>query len=503
MRDHSPVTIKNFGGLYDRGDPANCPSDHFVDASNVMFEGGDVTIRPGIGISQSVAVPLEDVRRMYNYATLEDGNTLLILTYDEAAGEGTIYHVVDAATVFLILGPISGMTDFAFAPYAGRAYLSPFSSFVNGDLLIEKGLQNEFVYVYAGDGTTARKAAGATPAGILTIANGIAGHTDAGVHVFGVVGETDSGYLSSVYAIEDFTTSANNSVSFGNVPILVGAQWIRRHIVATIRIPVYNGDNTGRTFFFIPNAIINDNVTTVLSNISFYDIELIDEAGQDNFEEIAAGAVLAIYKDRLCVATTFTDINTIWVSLKGEPEAINQITGLIINFPNGNPTTNLQELRDVLYAFKRSNTAGFIDNGDEPSTWPGGIIDHAYGTSVHGIATVLDSGSATIDYLLVATLAGVMVFNGKYIEPALTWKIEAFWEGLDREEFRKIQMVFAPIQGWVLIVLPDGRLLMADTNNGFNHKTVRWIPWEWVIKVNCIAIVNIDEIVIGSPVFVP
>lgn len=501
MRDHSPITIRNFQGRYQRGDPDNCPVDHYNEEANTAFEGGDVVIRPGVGISQDVAVPLENVKRMYNYPTLDQGNTLLVLTVDGT--DGKIYHVINATTVFLIL-TITGMTDFAFVPYAGRAYISPFTTFVNGDLNIEKGLEDEFLYVYAGDGTNARKAAGATPAGTLTIANGAAGHTDAGVHVFGVVGESDSGYFTSVFAVEDFTTSAGNSVSFSNIPTLTGPQWIRRHIVATIRIPVYNGDNTNREFFFIPNAVINDNVTTVLNNISFFDGELIDEAEQDNFDEIPAGAALCIYKDRLCLATTFEDINIILVSHKGEPEAISELTGLLINFPDGNPTTNLQELRDVLYTFKRAKTYSFTDNGDVPSTWPGNVVDNALGCPVHGIATVLDSGAATIDYLFVATFAGAMVFNGKYIEPALTWKIEDFWEGnLDRNEFRLIQIVYAPIQGWVLIVLPDGRLLVGDVNNGLAYKSMRWTLWNLVIPINCIAIVNIDEIIIGSPIFIP
>lgn len=504
VRDHSPVEISDFQGLYSRGDRNNTPVDHFTDCANVAFEGGDVVTRPGLGVSQTVAVPLEDIRRKYNYPTLEDGNTLLVLTYDEVAGEGTIYHVVDAATVFEILSDIPGMTDFAFVPYAGRAYISPFGSFANGDVTIEKGLENEFLYVYAGDGTQARKAAGATPAGTLTIANGAAGNTDPGLHIFAVVGESDSGFLSEPYAFASFTTSAAFSVSFSNVPVLVGAQWIRRHIVASKVIASFNGDLTGYPLFFIPDATIPNNTATVLNNISFFDISLLDDASHllDNFDEIPAGATLCIYHDRLCLATTFDDINIILVSAKGEPEAISEINGLLINFPDGNPTTNLCEMRDVLYAFKRSKTSGFIDNGDEPANWSGSIIDSALGCPVHGIATVLDSGGVTIDYLFVTTFAGVMIFTGKYLEPALSWKIEAFWESLDRDEFMKIQIVYAPIQGWILIVIPDGRILVADVNNGHKYNSIRWIFWEFNMPVNCIAIVNIDEIVIGSPIFV-
>ncbi len=46
---------------------------------------------------------------------------------------------------------------------------------------------NEYVYVYKGDGTTARRTGGAKPTTNVTVANGVAGHTDAGVHIFGYV----------------------------------------------------------------------------------------------------------------------------------------------------------------------------------------------------------------------------------------------------------------------------------------------------------------------------
>lgn len=498
---HVPVTIDKFQGLYQRGDDDNCPLDHFTDGDNYDFMGDDVVLpRPGIGISQEVAVPLENIKRLYNFPTAT-ANTILALTVDGA--DGNIYHVVNSTTVFLIL-TITGMTDFAFVPYAGRAYITPFTSFVTGDLNIEKGLDNEFLYVYKGDGTTARKAAGATPAGVMTAANGAAGNTDAGLHIFAVVGETDTGYLSPPTGFVNFTTSANNSVSFSTIPVFTGAQWIKRHIVATLVIPTYDGNQQGYQFFFIPEATINDNITTVLNNISFFDEELIDDASHllDNYSEIPAGAVLGMYRDRLCLATTFDDISIILVSAKGEPEAISQIDGLLIAFPDSNPITNLQEMRDVLYVFKRSKTIAYIDNGEEPSSWDGNIIDNAIGCPVHGIATVLDSGGTTIDYLIVTSYSGVIIFNGKYFMPELSWKIEKLWKDLDRNEFRTIQIINAPIQKWIVIVLPTGNLLIGNYANGMDYKKIRWAPASFLVPINSVAIWNIDTIILGSPIFV-
>lgn len=502
MRDHTPVVLDTFNGLWKRGVEEEVPLDHFTDCNNIKFIGSkSFGTRDGIDISQLVEVPLENVKRIYNYPT-PDGNTLIVLTWDADNSEGNIYHVVDAFTVHGPLLTIEEMTDFAFLPYAGRGYISPFTSFDVGGLNVEKGLEDEFLYVYLGDGTAARKAAGVAPSGNMGIANGAAGHTDAGVHIFGVVFETDSGFLSEPGSLEAFTTSASLSVSFTAVPISGEASVVKRHIVVSKAITGYDGNLTGYDLFFIPGATIPDNITTVLANQSFFDADLLADASHliDNFAEIPAGAVLTLYHNRLCLAATFDDISVVWVSAPGEPEAINEINGLLVMNLDGNPITNAQELRDVLYTFKRSKTSSFVDNGDVPSSWPQTIIDNALGTSVHGIATVIDSGSASVDFLIICTYQGISLFNGLYASPELSWKIETYWRELDRNEFRKIQILNASIQKEIYIVLPDRTMLMGNYGNGMDPKKMRWTPWSFIMGVNTIAVVNIDEIIFGADI---
>jgi hypothetical protein len=501
MRDHRPLTIDKFGGDFDRNDES-CPVDHFENSENLRFIGDNVTVRPGVDISQTVAAPLENVKRIFNYPT-QTANTTLVLTYDGTTGK--IYHVINASTVFLIL-TIVGMEDFAFVPYAGRAYITPFKNFVTGDLNIQKGMQSQFLYVYDGLGVTAaRKAAGLAPVGTLTIANGAAGHTDPGFKIFGVVFESDTGWLSPPAAFATFNTAAGSSVSFGTVPVgAIGQNIVKRHIVSTINITGYNGNLEGYQFFFIPNGTINNNVDLFLNNVSFFDGELLEDASHllDNYAEIPAGCALSIYHDRLCLSTTFNDISLILVSNEGEPEAINQLTGLIIVPLDGNPITNHAELRDILYVFKRTRCIGYIDNGDEPSTWKFTVVDNALGAMVHSIATVLDSGSSTVDYLIIANYSGVYIFNGRFSGPLeLSWKIAGFWDNLDRDNFRKIQIVIEPIRKLVLMCLPDGTVCVGDYNYGMDHKNIRWHKkWSFNVTVNCLAIVNIDEIIIGADI---
>src|SRR5574340_280964 len=206
VRDHQGLVLSSFNGLWSRGDKDTTPKDHFSDCNNIEYIAqSSFRSRFGLDISQDVRVPLSNVKRVYNYPT-QNANTLIVLTYNYATGAGSIHHVVNKTTVYGPLLTITGMTDFAFVPYAGRAYIFPFGNYTNGDLTSQKGLSGEFVYVYAGDGTATRKAAGAGLTGTMTVANGAAGHTDPGIHIFGFVSQTASGYNAPPALLTQFTT---------------------------------------------------------------------------------------------------------------------------------------------------------------------------------------------------------------------------------------------------------------------------------------------------------
>lgn len=504
--DHQGITIDEFNGLWQRGDIENTPLDHFSDGENFKFVGNKAFgTRDGIGISQDVVTPISNIKRVYNYPT-QTGNTLLVLAIDTSNSHGKIYHVVDATTVFGPILDINGMTDFAFVPFAGRAYISPFTSYtitsLSGTLNIEKGLQNEFVYVYLGAGVAAHKTAGAGLAGGLTAALGAAGTTDTGLHIFGVVSETDTGYLSPPAAFTTLTLDGTHKINFSTIPVSGDTNVVKRHIVASKAINNYNGDPTGYDLFFIPGADLNDNTTLVLNGVSFFDADLLDDASHllDNYSSIPAGAVLSIYHNRMVVAATFTDVSLMLVSAEGEPEAISQIDGLVVFPLDGNPITNVQEYRDVMYSFKRSRTVSYIDNGDVPASWPLVSIDNSLGTCVHGIGTVLDSGSSAVEFLTVCTYQGIVLFNGRYIIPELTWKIENLWKSLDRNEFRKIQIVISPTFKEIYTILPTRKLLVGNYSNGMTPKAIRWAVWSFIMGVNTVAIANIDQLIFGADI---
>lgn len=501
MREHSPISLEKFLGKWNKGNNFEVPLDHLIDPNNLDSYGQfGFQVRAGVNTYENVGTPLVNVKRLYNYPT-PTGNTLIVLTYDGTTGN--VYHSVNPTTIFGPILTLVGMEDIAMVPINGRAYISPFKTYPQGGINFQKGLTSEFLYIYKGDGTTARKAAGPTPAGSITIANGAAGHTDAGTHVFGVVGETDTGYLSAPVALNNAVTLALNSVDFSTVPVFIGAFWTKRHIVASKAIPAFNGDNNGYQLFFIPGAIIPNNVGTVLPSISFYDADLLLDAShlKDNYSEIAAGACLCVYHNRLCIGGQFTDPHLIRVSEEGEPEAINQIDGILTMPADGNPVANIAELRDVLYGFKRTKTASWVDNGDIPASWPYTSVDEGLGTCVHGIATTLDSGSSNSDFLFIATYQGLTLFNGGYVDPELSWKISSDWLGMDRNEYRKIQVLNDPINQVLYFVNTDRGIVKGDYSNGLNPKSIKWWPFTFDFPVNTIALVNIGDFVMGADIF--
>lgn len=495
MRDHEPIVLDKFNGLWAREDIEETPMDHFSEANNLKFVGSaGFGTRDGIGRHQEVASPISNVLRMYNYPTT-DKNTILVLT-----SGGTIYHIVDSVTIFGPILTIAGMTDFGFAPYAGRAYITPFTTEVVGGMNRERGLTGEFVYVYKGDGTAARKAGASKPTVNITVANGAAGFTDAGVHIFGYVFESDTGYLSAPAGLVAFTTSAALSLDFSTIGVSPQAFIGKRHIVASKVIQNYNGDVTGYQLFFIPGAFLPNNVATTLSSVSFFDQDLLLDASHliDNFEGIPAGVGIASYHNRLCFYTEYDNISLVRVSFPGEPEAVNQINGLLLVPPDGNPVTNAAELRDVLFIFKRNKTVSYVDNGNVPTSWPLSNVDNAMGCGVHGIGTVLDSGSSNIDYLIVGAYKGVSLFNGRYIAPELSFKIQSYWTSQTfKTNNRRIQIVNDSFGQKIYIVTTERNVLYADYKNGFDPKNIRWCPWSFDTKVNSLCLVNINELLLG------
>jgi hypothetical protein len=486
IRDHSPITIEEFNGLFRRGDFDSCPPDHFPDCENISFIQSGFKSRDGI----SPYLNIPNAVRVYTYPK-QTGESLLVL---DSSGNIWDSNFFPGAPILTIVG----MTDFGFAPFDGRAYISPSDGSTGLDLAL---------YVYLGTGAPARTAAGLAPTnadGALAAANsGTAGKIEAGIHIFGVVYETDTGFLTKIGpgTLPTVTAPGSQKVNLTAIPVSGASYVTKRHIVATklIQAAFYTGDTRGYQFFFVPDGVIPDNTATTLT-VDFFDSELIEDASYllDVYELIPAGVGLGFYHNRLISWAEHDNPSVVRISDVGDPETIDTVDGLIIFPLDGRPITNCQEFRDVLYVFKSTKTNAWTDNGDFPATWPMTIIDQGIGTCLHGISTVLDSEGVNIEFIVLATFSGIYIFTGTYINPELSWKIFDFWKAIDKTTFSKIQTVNDTISKILYWVLPDGTMLIGDYSNGLGDKTIRWAPWNFSINIRGIAILNPETIILIS-----
>jgi hypothetical protein len=501
MRGHQPILLEEFKGLWARGDAESCPIEYFSDCENIQFIQSGFKSRDGIspftqGIGNS------NIVRIYTFV---HNATQSILILDDL---GNIYDTGAPSPTSPIL-TIPGMTDFAYYNFSGRAYISPNNGVT--------GLKDEFIYVYKGDGIPARKAGGAKPTGAaMGYSSGGIGSVESGYHIFAVVYETDTGFLTAPGpdVFTEFNVPASGlTVVLSGVPVSPDGFVIARHILATKAINplLYTGNKNGYEFFIVPDGKINNNTATT-ATVSFYDAELLESADRlfDLYEHPPAGVTLNLYHNRLVSVGEYGEfnsdptLNTInnpsiaRVSNAGEPEAFDQIDGLIISPLDGNPLTNCQEYRDILYLFKKDRTYAYSDSGDSPSSWPLTIIDQGIGASIHGIATVLDSGGINIEYLIIIDFSGVMLFNGTYPRPELSWVIKDFWFELDKADFKSIQIVNDTINQVLYITLPNQRMLIGDYSMELSPTSIRWAPWRFVNKTNTITLFDTNTLVIGS-----
>lgn len=346
------------------------------------------------------------------------------------------------------------------------------------------------------------------------------GFCDIGFHLVGVVYETDTGYLTApgpeLFGGQTYV-DVTKSINVRGIPVSPSSVVVKRHLVSTKTIFDYNGDQKGYQFFFIPKGIIENNVDTG-KEVNYYDSDLVADASHllDNYSEIPACVNLNTYHSRLVMVgdpsfpkkldgttdpTKPDNRSVAWLSAPGEPEAINQVDGLIIVPLDGNPLTNVQEFRDVLYLFKKTRTFACSDNSDEPATWQVETLDQGVGSPVHGIATVLDSGGVNVDFLVVADWSGLMLFNGTYARPELSWKIEDYWTKIIHSNFRQIQIVNDTLNKKIWMTLPDPRrnhVLFADYGNGLDAKNIRWARWIFATKMSCVTLIDTDKVIFGS-----
>lgn len=465
MEDHTPITFDSFNGLYVRGRNESVLRDHSSICTNIEFYDKEIQTRFGSNLNFD---DITNIKRIRLYKREGEATRVLILD-----SSGNIYDSTNVASPILT---VVGMTDFKMEVFFSRAYITPIDS------ANEIGVSGSFLYVYDGTGV-ARKAAGTIPVGTLTATeSAISGNVEAGYHLYAVAFETASGFITkpgpAIYAILE--SSGGFKVSLSGIPTGPSGT-TKRHILATRSILVYDGNQEGYEFFFVANATINDNTTTT-TTLSFFDADLISSAEYlfDQYQEIFAGIDLFEYKGRLCIANG----NYIYLSRVGEPESFDALTGLALVGPG--ESSNIVaciEHREILYIHKKHRSFVTADNGNDPSTWIIPPIDKGTGSFIHGIIRILDAEGVSTDKFLVCAPKGLLIFNGYYQEPELTWKVENIWKRINRNYFNLVHGINDTDNHKVYIALPldaatsCSHILVGNYKNGLDYLSIRWSLW--------------------------
>jgi hypothetical protein len=475
-REHKPITVDSFMGLWDRGDKDKVPRDHFTDGLNFDWDGDIPKIRGG----SDAVLTLPNIVRFFEYNRIGEASRYLILDTS-----GKIFDSTDLGTPII---HDTSFVDFSFLNFFNRAYITAHNR-VNG-------ISGKSVYVY--NGTTMRLAAGVPPTGTLNAAtSGTAGDVEEGTHLIAVAFETDSGFITKPGPLlfNNYTAPGSFKIDVSTIPT-GPAGTSKRHILATKTIPSYNGNQFGYSFFFVPGGIISDNSATTLT-ISFFDADLIDSADYlfDILETIPAGLGLCEYNGQMVSWGEDGKENIVRVSRRGEPEVFNSIDGFLTVDPTeAEGIKNCVVFHDSLYMNKSARVYQTNDNGSAPGTWPWIGIDRGVGTEVFGIGTQLDSRGTSIESYLVADKSGLLNFTGIFTRPELTWKVEAIWKRINTQYFNQIQVVNDSKNKVIYVSIPldsataPSHLLVGDYNLGLDYKNIRWSLWTFPVVQNSILI---------------
>lgn len=339
-----------------------------------------------------------------------------------------------------------------------------------------------------------------------------AGNIDAGKHKFAVVYETESGFLTglgpliaTVFTPTIYDAPGSKKVLIANIPI-GPVNITARHIVATKA-----GEEE---YFFVPDGDILDNVTTSIT-LSFFDSELVESADylEDQLTSIPACLKMVTYGPRAAlIGFPNPDGSLVRFSRPGEPEAFDQITG--IKQINVDDQHNLQtgfELRGLLYLGKTLGWYALQDNGLDPTEWDEAIcIDKGVSGQVYGVSDIPNQlEGATRDRVLIVDASGVLVFDGVFRDPDITWKVGDVWKRINRNLANKIQILDDPVNKRIYLNIPLGlgstdinAILFGDYSEcgGFpNAKDIKWTIWMYPWAPLSISIFDLEGK--GNPIF--
>jgi hypothetical protein len=483
-------------GLWDRGVSGaavtkslqnTCPRTGFTEAKDIRFFPWGFKTRQGY----SSFIPdafFTNLRQIIQYNT-NNPTTGAVISGQLVVNNNLLHDTSSPTPATPILGLTSSNDYINIITIYGRIYIT-IHNLLTG--------VSSYTYVYVpASGVTARIAGGTSPAlGIANFASsGTVGNVTQGVHVFGIASESDTGHISLILSssVGGFNLlNLNQQVTATNLP-LGAAGTVKRYIIGSRVIAGYSGDPTDYELFFIPGAVLNDNVTTTLT-FNFTDESLVDSADYlyDLLPQVSSGVGFCWYSNRLVAYGLNTTLDSVGPSVlrlsdPGKPESFNTISGFVEVFKDDgeNGIKNCFEQDGLLVICKSNKTYVTRDNGDDPNTWQVAAVDYTIGSTAFGVTKALDTtGSSKSGKTVVAGKSGAYLFQGQYTERPLTWKIARRWQKISEDtSYPAIQILDVPQAKLLLISVGDTSVsnttywFVGDYSLGLSWDKIRWSEW--------------------------
>jgi hypothetical protein len=485
VTEYEKVTLNDFKGLYKRGIDDNCPPDHSTVCTNVIHKRGQFMTRYGSRISKPYTWPIKRI-----FVSTINAN-LVPVTLDT---NGIIRY---DSTVILNDARI---IDFVGLNMFDKTFILP---------IIASGPTSglKMLVLFDNAGTIAWRNVGGIPPeapatmGLLEVAGG---NISIGAHYFAVSYITSTGFTTPPGPfVPNFSTGAFT-------PALLTATGSKK--VNIFQIPTGPVGTVARqlfvtqadllTYYYLPGGLINDNTTTTLSNIDFFDTDLVISADSlfDNRTDVPAAIAwggLDKYHGRMVVLGTANDL--VLMSNSGDAESFSTLTGYI-QIPSendGNTVSSTFQINDNLYFTKPIGIFVTPDNGDNPSTWTiipidGGVGSIGYGTSS---ITAHQAHLTTAETVLISDLDGLFLFNGIVIRPPLTYKIENIWKQyVTVNTLKQISVFVDPFHEEIYVQLPGyPTILVCNYGDGLDPMAVRWSTLDFNHTITTITMSTLPD----------
>lgn len=464
IQDHAPAELNQFNGLFgiDEFDDS-VPVGYFIDEINTITKGARVRSRDGF----EVDITFLDIKQFAIYRRQGEAARILALN-----SMGQLYDLTTSTMIY----SNPEMKGFAINYANNRAIISPHNYI--------SGLPGEFTYIYDGTGIV-RKAGGKAPVAGFVVTPAGTGNIEKGKHIFAVVFETNTGFVTAPGPAEVIEFEGTTAVDFSSIPIGPTGT-IARRIIASRAIQDYNGDIEGYEMFFVPGGRINNNVDTTLNGINFWDADLQLSADYvyDQLDELPAVLFITTYGNRMCYGCPNADKNMVWISNPLDPEAIHNAAGFVVCDPfETNGVKDATEYRNNLYIVKRNKTYVTTDNTYEPATWKVITIDSAIGGDINSIARFYDSTGSRVEFFTVSSPTGMQKFSGIYEPLSMSRNITMFWDRINKKYMHKMQTIIDQEKMLFYIIAPidesaeNNIIFVGNFENGFTSTTVKWHMW--------------------------